>query len=49
MIVMREILNVKQTQVHPGDASFERKRNEGREKGIRDRGFNQNLPFLHLI
>jgi len=63
MIVMREILNVKQTQVHPGDPAKggsgkhswticrigRAQHNECREKGIRDRGFNQNLPFLHLI
>lgn len=63
MIVMREILNVMQTQVHLGDPSYGWKwkaflgdlpdrssaaqRRQG--KGIRDRGFNQNLPFLHLI
>jgi len=38
MIVMRKILN-------PGRAQAQR----SREKEIRDNGFNQNLPFLHLI
>jgi hypothetical protein len=58
-IIMRETLNVKPTQIHPGDPSYGWKwkaflddlsigraqRNEGREKGMRDRGFNQNLFF----
>ena len=64
MIVMREILNVKQTQVHPGETPAKggggkhswtifrigrAQRNKGREKGTRDRGFQSNFPFLHLI